>query len=124
MKKLMISVISKEPVRRSDLKYVQPGSYGRRGAGDGPPEHDQQLQSIGPDLCDVVLDMKKGPAACYRIQFQSFLGHNVLAFDIEQAWLTRAAKQNTRGKAQANIVIIPNCKASSRKSAFETIIFM
>lgn len=34
---------------------------------------------------------------------------------------TNAAKANARGKAQANIIIIPNCNANSRKSAVNFI---
>lgn len=33
---------------------------------------------------------------------------------------TKAAKANVRGNAQANIMIIPNCNANSKKSAGES----
>jgi hypothetical protein len=35
----------------------------------------------------------------------------------QKALYTKAAKANARGNAQANIMIIPNCKASSKQSA-------
>lgn len=38
----------------------------------------------------------------------------------QKALYTKVAKANARGNAQANIMIIPNCKASSKQSAGES----
>lgn len=50
------------------------------------------------------------------LSINSHMYYDVIIEDI-----TRVAKQNMRGNAQANIIIIPNWRANSRKSATNAI---
>lgn len=50
-----------------------------------------------------------------------YKGHEKKMVEVPQkALYTKVAKANARGNAQANIMIIPNCKASSKQSAGES----